>query len=79
MTILRFWPPQGPPRVPRWPKMGVRVKMWGILMYVKFLYNFWEFFQFFPELCDTWGPLDGVWGPRGGPPRGVPHIGTPNQ
>ena len=79
MAILRFWPPQGPPRVPRWPKMGVRVKMWGILMYVKFLFNFWEFLQFFPELCDTWGPLGGLWGPRGGPPREVPHIGTPNQ
>ena len=49
-----------------------------ILMHVYFLYNFCEFFQFFPELCDTQGPLEGPQGPRGGPPRGrTPHRYPP--
>ena len=38
-------------------------------MHVNFLYNFWEFLQFFPELCDTQGPLGGPRG-LGGPPQG---------
>ena len=29
-----------PPGVGEWPKMGVRVKIWGILMCVKYSYNF---------------------------------------
>ena len=49
--------------------MDVRVIIWGILMHVNFLYNFWEFLQFFPELSDTRGPLGGPRGP-GGPPQG---------
>ena len=32
-------------------------------MHVQFLYNCSEFLQFFPELCDTRGPLGGLWGP----------------
>ena len=38
---LRFWPPEAPPSVPRWPKMGVRVQIWGVLMYVQLLYHLW--------------------------------------
>ena len=38
-------------------------------MHVNFLYNFWEFLQFFPELSDTRGPLGG---PQGGYPTWVP-------
>ena len=49
--------------------MDIRVIIWGVLMHVQFLYNFWEFLQFFPELCDTRGPLEGPQGPRGGPPK----------
>ena len=52
--------------------MDVLVMIWGILRHVNFSYNIWEFLQFFPELCDTQGPLGGPQGPRGGPPEGVP-------
>ena len=71
--------PQGPHQEPRWPKMDVRVINWGILMHEQFLYNFWEFLQFFPELCDTRGPLGDPKGPREGPPNWLPHTGTPQQ
>ena len=46
-------------------------------MHVHFLYNVWEFLQFFLEFSDTWGPLGGAEGPWGGPPKGVTHMGTP--
>ena len=62
-----------------WPEMDIRVILWGVLMHVQFLNNIWEFLQFFPELCDTRGPLEGPQGPRAGPPKGVPHMGTPQQ
>ena len=48
--LLQFDPQGPPPQWPKWPKMDVRVKIWGIFMHVNFLYNFWEFLQFFPEL-----------------------------
>ena len=48
--------------------MDVRAKIWDILLHVIFLYNFWEFLQFFPELCDIQGPLGGPQG-EGGPPH----------
>ena len=59
--------------------MDDRVIIWGILMHVQFLYNISEFLHFFPELCDSRGPLRGLQGPRGGPPDGVPYMGTPQQ
>ena len=79
MTILRFWPPEAPPREGEWPKMGVRVKIWGILMYVQFLYNCSEFLHFFQNSVTPGDPWGGCGVPGGAPPGGVPHIGTPNQ
>ena len=69
--------PGRPPRVPRWPEIKVRVIIWDILMHVNFSYNFWEFLEFFPELCDFRGPLGGPQGPRGGPPKGGTPDGCP--
>ena len=74
---LKILTPRGPPRASKYPKMGVGSIVWGIFLHVYFLYNFWEFLQFFSELCDTQGPLGGLQGPRGGPPTGVPIWGTP--
>ena len=71
--------PQGPPQKTKLPKMGDRVIIWGILVRVNFLYNFLKFLQFFPDLLDTRGPLGGPVGPRGGPPKGVFHLGTFQQ
>ena len=45
-----FDPPRPPPRASKYPKMGVGSIVWGIFLHVYFLYNFWEFLQFFPEL-----------------------------
>ena len=53
--------------------------IWGIFMHVNFLYISLEFLQFFSELYDTWVPWGGPQGPRGGPPKGVSHMGTPHQ
>ena len=55
--------------------MGLSVMIWGIFMHVKFLYNIWEFLQFFSELCDIWGALGRPQGSWGGPPNGVPRLG----
>ena len=45
-------------------------------MHVNFLYIIFEFLEFFPELCDSWGPWGGPRGiggsPQGGYPRRVP-------
>ena len=46
-------------------------------MHVNCLYNILEVWDFFPELCDTRGPLGGLRGLGGAPPRGVPQTGTP--
>ena len=44
--------------------MGIRVIIWGILMHVNFLYNFWDFLA---------GAPGGATGALGGPPqRGYP-------
>ena len=42
--------PQGPPNKTKFPKVGVRVIILGILVQVNFLYNFLEFLQFFSDL-----------------------------
>ena len=73
---LKILLPRGPSRVSKYPKMGVRVRICGIFLYVKISYYLWEILQFFPDLWDTRGPLGGLQGPRGGPPEGVCHIGT---
>ena len=53
---LKILARQGPPQCLKWPKMDVGVIIWGIFLHVNFLYNFWEFLHFFPDLKDTWGP-----------------------
>ena len=57
--------------------MDDRVIIWGILMHVQFLYNISEFLHFFPELCDSRGPLRGLQGPGGGPQGGTLYMYPP--
>ena len=68
-----------PPSDPSGQKLVVRVVIWGIFIHVNFLYNFLEFLQFFPELCDTWVPLGGPQWLWGGAPKWISHMGTPQQ
>ena len=44
---MKILTPPRAPQQPEWPKMGVRVKIWDVLMYDDFLYNIFEFLNFF--------------------------------
>ena len=36
---MKILTPPRAPQQPKWPKMGVRVKIWVVFMYDNFLYN----------------------------------------
>ena len=50
MNIIVTPTAKAPPQYPKWPKMDIGVIIWGIFLHVNFLYNFWEFLHFFPDL-----------------------------
>ena len=72
---LKILTPRGPPRASKYPKMGVGSIVWGIFSIYIFI-QFLEIFAIFSRTLGHQGTPGEAPGALGGPPKGVPQVGT---